>query len=532
MIGKAIGKSYKTTGKSHVSLFLISIALSGVVIPHAMAANPLLEVRLECDSDQVYLGDSVKCRTKIYHQGQVHSVTKADADSKDVRRERYEEHKVYRDSLEGRQAVVIEFQEAVIPLKPGKLELSSLAITGTVEERKESSGSRGGGFFSFNYSFSSVEEKALPVAKTTLTVKPWPKPQPAGFSGAVGQFDVSMKTPAGTRKVNEPIAFELTISGNGSLFLQEDFDFEEVAEKYGLQSYPNKPERQTELSKEGFFATYKQNFVFIPTRPGTLNLPAVPFVFFNPETTKYEEIPIELGSFTVKADSLSGAVGQSSQTSQTIPTDPTSATSPISGAESGQEAQEGSKTPKEPATSQPALVQRPAQLTDPDQSSNWWLEHYNGVLVATGVVPLVLVGAGVLFRRRRSGNSRTKTAGKTYKLKPAALKKIQQRLTDLEQSGQTLPGQKTPQLLTQLRELRELIGELVDPDFATVSCSVAELEQWLVQYQDQDQVDAEQIRTAGQALALLKSLELAQYGINGIKGHATYQPNETGVSLP
>ena len=85
-----------------------------------------------------------------------------------------------------------------------------------------------GGFFS-----SGAELQTQPVA---LDVKPMPPNAPPSFNGAVGQFTLSGNVDTTQSKVNEPITWEVTLSGWGNLNALPDPTWPDLPEWRSFES--------------------------------------------------------------------------------------------------------------------------------------------------------------------------------------------------------------------------------------------------------------------------------------------------------
>ncbi len=128
-----------------------------------------------------------------------------------------------------------------------------------------------------------------------IAVMPLP-PAPAGFTGAVGAFDVTAELAPTIVTQGVPAALRVRVEGFGNPDAVGD---------------PALPELQwaslREPERELVFTAVKGNpqprmdkrftFSVTPLRPGRMVIPEFPFVFFNPNEARYETRP--LGPFTI-----------------------------------------------------------------------------------------------------------------------------------------------------------------------------------------------------------------------------------------
>jgi len=135
-----------------------------------------------------------------------------------------------------------------------------------------------------------------------LMVYPLPAPQPAGFSGAVGQFQLSVSVNQDHVKMGDSITATVVVSGEGDfntipLVFPESIDgfrvFRPSSPK--LEREPANPLRGKKTWK----------VILVPQKMGTLVIPGTKIIFFNPVTKKYVtrvsgsiDVSVEKGSAT------------------------------------------------------------------------------------------------------------------------------------------------------------------------------------------------------------------------------------------
>jgi hypothetical protein len=121
-----------------------------------------------------------------------------------------------------------------------------------------------------------------------LRVSPPPRVnQPSGFTGAVGRFSLDAITASPTNvAVGDPITVRLTVRGRGNF---AGLTLPEVPAGSGFQSYPgtNAFEETDVLGIEGV-KQFEQ--VIVPERAGVQRLRLPPFVAWNPEAKRYDQL--------------------------------------------------------------------------------------------------------------------------------------------------------------------------------------------------------------------------------------------------
>jgi hypothetical protein len=120
-----------------------------------------------------------------------------------------------------------------------------------------------------------------------LDVQPLPQPAPPGFSGAVGQFELSSNIAPAQLKTGEPITWSLTLKGTGNWPGSVALPSRAVpADFRTLQPKQHKEFAPGEL----FTGALTEDVVLVPNEPGDYQLEPVRFVYFDPAKGKYETI--------------------------------------------------------------------------------------------------------------------------------------------------------------------------------------------------------------------------------------------------
>lgn len=178
------------------------------------------------------------------------------------------------------------------PQKAGKLSVNSGKYDVTIVQYEQVSM----GFFRT----ARPVEKAVTTSSNaaTLVVKALPEPKPAGFDGAVGNFDVVTSLEPELMRTNEASVYSYTVKGTGNIkFLSSPtIDFPP-----GIDSYTPKTDMNVNVTGGGtnMSGTYTTEFTIVPQEVGNFVIPGKPFVYFNPSTAEYvtvdvPEIPIKV----------------------------------------------------------------------------------------------------------------------------------------------------------------------------------------------------------------------------------------------
>ena len=173
--------------------------------------------------------------------------------------------------------------------KPGNLEIPAIEMEAQVVT------GRSMGFFGQ----STTEQVSLKSNTLKLTVKELPKPAPASFTGAVGQYRLESKLSQTEITAGQPVTWTLVLKGTGNW----PDNFKMPARQVPSNLRVIQPEAKKENVPNTIFeATLTEDVVLIPDRAGKIDLAPVQFTYFNPEKGAYETLSTEPTSLTVSPD--------------------------------------------------------------------------------------------------------------------------------------------------------------------------------------------------------------------------------------
>lgn len=168
----------------------------------------------------------------------------------------------------------------LFPQQVGNIRIDPFEISCLVRQRVRQQQSFFDDFFD-NYRVVKAKVVSDPV---TINVKDLPG-QPDGFTGAVGNFSFNGALDKTEGKTNEAMTLKLTVSGNGNLNL---INPPKVELPQDFESYEPKTSDKTIASENGMSGSISFEYLFIPRYAGNFTIPAVKFVFFNPNTRQFE----------------------------------------------------------------------------------------------------------------------------------------------------------------------------------------------------------------------------------------------------
>jgi hypothetical protein len=138
------------------------------------------------------------------------------------------------------------------------------------------------------------------ILSPALTVEVLPLPgegRPAGFSpNNVGRFTIAAEVDRTTLAANEPVTLRVTIAGEGNVKFVDPGPWPEIA---GVRRY--EPKVETQLRKGAVLGGERRyEFLLIPERGGSLEIPAHELAFFDPAAERYEVVRTEPIVLTVE----------------------------------------------------------------------------------------------------------------------------------------------------------------------------------------------------------------------------------------
>ena len=183
---------------------------------------------------------------------------------------------------------------ALFPTQTGTLTVDPMRITvEAVVRARRSSRSLFDSFF--DNPFGRTVRKALVSNPVKINVKPLPEEgKPADFSGAVGNFTLSVTADKTVAQVNDAISIKIKIRGTGNIQL---VDIPKLNIPPDLEQY--EPKVSTRVNNKGALigGIKKAEYILIPRHEGEYRIKPVRFTFFNPKTKTYRTLtsnPLQL----------------------------------------------------------------------------------------------------------------------------------------------------------------------------------------------------------------------------------------------
>ena len=261
-------------------------------------AEPKLLTAAVASRSEVHVGEAVLVTYFLYTQTTVTGVQLADAPSypgfwaEDLEQPKSDPHGE-RTTVDGVSYVRFPIlKKLLFPTKAGKLTVP--AATFRLGLPRVSL---------FDAGPSAVDRSTKPLA---ITVDP--VPTDSGFSGAVGEFKVTADLDRNTVPLGDAATLRFTVAGAGNL---KWVDRPPEVKIPGAKVYPPQIKSDLKVGPDGMKGSKTWEFVVVPETSGTLEVPPLPFSYFDPGAGALKRADTKALSLTVPgATTMAGETPQ------------------------------------------------------------------------------------------------------------------------------------------------------------------------------------------------------------------------------
>jgi len=199
--------------------------------------------------------------------------------------EKFPEPTQRQQMIDGTAYQVVRFHTTVVPLRPGAQTLGPAAMRMNLLQRRRGRTRNDPfeGFFDDAF-FSEKRQVELRSNDVPITVLPLPEAgRPADFSGAVGQFSLTVTATPAEVTAGDPVTVRMSVSGSG--YLGEALP--RLADIRGFKAYdPAVTASDTTPAR----ASKSLEQVLVPTDATVQAVPPVRFTFFDPAARQYRTV--------------------------------------------------------------------------------------------------------------------------------------------------------------------------------------------------------------------------------------------------
>ena len=264
-------------------------------------ANANVHLVAEVSKSNPYLNEAISVVYKLYVGPQINVSNFRPVDnpkynnfwSQDIAFSRYN---VQNGRYKGKPYRYVILKRVVLyPQKSGQLEIAPLSLEVSLEVPTNRRDFFGGRIY-------KQTTKVVSAGRRTIEVKPLPdEGKPADFSGAVGDFDLSVTTSKTSLNASESLQAKVEVSGKGNLKL---FQLPQLQVPSALEVYEPEYEENVRTTISGMQGKVSNNYTVVPEFRGKYPIPNVVFSYFNPKSKSY----VTLTSDEIIIDVLDGPV--------------------------------------------------------------------------------------------------------------------------------------------------------------------------------------------------------------------------------
>ncbi len=197
---------------------------------------------------------------------------------------------------------VILKKVVLYPQKEGQLEIEPLSLDVTLDVPTNRRDFFGGRIY-------TQTNKTVSAGKRTINVKPLPEAgKPADFSGAVGDFDFSVRASKTELNATESLQAVVEVQGKGNLKL---FQLPEPNLPGSLEVYEPEFDVDVRTSLSGMQGKVQNNYTIVPSYRGKYPIPSISFSYFNPTTSSYHTLSSDEIMINVLEGPASGNIAAS-----------------------------------------------------------------------------------------------------------------------------------------------------------------------------------------------------------------------------
>ena len=240
----------------------------------------------ELSKNKVYINEPTTVVYKLYFGGKVRPSDVNPIDmpeykdfwSQDIPSRRTIDREMYKGKLYN----FVAWQQTVLyPQRAGKLPIAPLTLDVQLDvptNRRD--------FFG-NEIYTQVS-RTITAGKRTLTVLPFPdEGKPNNFNGAVGAFELEVKTSKNALNASESLQATVQVKGKGNLKL---FSLPELVTPSALERYDPEYKEQVNTTLAGMRGNIQDAYTLVPQYQGKYPIPPLRFSYFDPSSKSYKTL--------------------------------------------------------------------------------------------------------------------------------------------------------------------------------------------------------------------------------------------------
>jgi hypothetical protein len=256
--------------------------------PTQQQAERELFIESSVSETEPYVGQQIVYTFRLYRAVQMANANLQKPDFEGFTAEELEDRKTYRKIVNGREYVVTEVTDILVPLSPGKFEIGP-AILKCDLVRKSARRRRSPLDSFFNDSFfgqNRLEPKIYRSDPLSITVKKLPADTGMPpFSGVVGAITLESAIENADLRVGDSTTLTVKIAGVGNLM---DAEFPELEIPAAFKLYTDAPEDDIQVDARGYAGSRTMRYALVPVRAGSFEIPVIRLKYFDPQRNAYQ----------------------------------------------------------------------------------------------------------------------------------------------------------------------------------------------------------------------------------------------------
>ena len=226
-----------------------------------------LFVTASVDNDQPYISQQVTYISKIYQRSDSpHSLHYEPPGFAGFWKVQATEQNEHSETIDSREFRVIELRTLLFPSVVKTIEIEPGVLTASTSSSQE-----------------PIVVESVPVL---VEVRPTPTNAPAGFTGAVGRFEVSADVDTTTARMNESVQLTVKVEGEGNI---DALPAPSWPEFQGWRVVESPTVVSSEVVDGKLVGSRTYGSVLAPELAGEVTVPGISYVYYDPDSEEYVE---------------------------------------------------------------------------------------------------------------------------------------------------------------------------------------------------------------------------------------------------
>ena len=261
-----------------------------VTVTEASAGGPQTAdrdvwVEAEVSDKQPYIGQQIAYTFRLYNAVQVRDARFSPPAFDGFATTQLEKRNSYRKPINGRQYAVIEVMYILVPRRTGSLAIEPGVLELGIVRRQAR---RNVSPFEDFFNHGTLDTRIFRSNALQVQVRPLPPyDSQTPFSGLVGTFDMDASVENTRFKVGDSTTLTIILKGRGNI---QDAPTPAVNAPDAFKTYPDNPEENVTMDREGHNGRKIFRTALVPVAPGTYTLPPVSLTYFDTKADAYKTL--------------------------------------------------------------------------------------------------------------------------------------------------------------------------------------------------------------------------------------------------